>query len=115
MLKLDRLPSLQWPAFEGKPSKRGGDSNGCLMPIKVLKNEGTELRLRIIGENHSTLQLFRSRLNDSKDVDYANYFQKHPDLDEPELYVRCVKGKKAEKVFRDLCSDINKELSNLEL
>lgn len=75
------------------------------MPIKVLKNEGTELRLRIIGENHSTLQLFRSRLNDSKDVDYANYFQKHPDLDEPELYLRCVKGKKAEKVFRDLCSD----------
>ena len=85
------------------------------MPIKVLKNEGTELRLRIIGENHSTLQLFRSRLNDSKDVDYANYFQKHPDLDEPELYVRCVKGKKAEKVFRDLCSDINKELSNLSM
>ena len=80
-----------------------------------LKNEGTELRLRIIGENHSTLQLFRSRLNDSKDVDYANYFQKHPDLDEPELYLRCVKGKKAEKVFRDLCSDINKELSNLEI
>ena len=115
MLNLDRSLSLESPAFEGKPSKRVGHSKGCLMPIKVLKNEGTELRLRIIGENHSTLQLFRSRLNDSKDVDYANYFQKHPDLDEPELYVRCVKGKKAEKVFRDLCSDINKELSNLEL
>jgi hypothetical protein len=70
---------------------------------------------RLSYANQSTLQLFRSRLNDSKDVDYANYFQKHPDLDEPELYVRCVKGKKAEKVFRDLCSDINKELSNLEL
>ena len=103
------------PAFRGKPSKRSVESSGCLMPIKVLKNEGTELRLRIIGENHSTLQLFRSRLNESKDVEYSNYFQKHPDLDEPELYVRCVKGKKAEKVFRDLCAGINKEYSNLKL
>jgi DNA-directed RNA polymerase subunit L len=54
-------------------------------------------------------------LNESKDVEYSNYFQKHPDLDEPELYVRCVKGKKAEKVFRDLCAGINKEYSNLKL
>ena len=85
------------------------------MPIKVLKNEGRELRVRISGESHTTLQVFRARLNNSKDVEYANYFQKHPDLDEPELYVRCVKGKKAEKVFRDLCTGINKEFSNLKL
>ena len=67
-------------------------------------NEGRELRLRISGETHTTLQLFRSRLNESPNVEYANFFQKHPDLDEPELYVRAVKGKKAEKVFRDLCA-----------
>ncbi len=115
MLKLDRFMVTIYPAFRGKPSKRGVESCGCLMPIKVLKNEGTELRLRVIGENHSTLQLFRSRLNDSKDVEYANYFEKHPDLDEPELYVRCVKGKKAEKVFRDLCKGINKEFTGLKL
>jgi len=42
-------------------------------------------------------------------------FKSTPDLDEPELYVRCIKGKKAEKVFRDLCSGINKEFSNLKL
>ena len=85
------------------------------MPIKVLKNEGTELRLRIIGENHTTLQLFRSRLNDSADVEYANYFQQHPVLDEPERYVRCIKGKNAEKTFRSLCTDIASEFSGLKL
>lgn len=85
------------------------------MPIKVLKNEGAELRVRVIGENHTTLQLFRSRLNDSADVEYANYFQQHPDLDEPELYVRCVKGKNAEKTFRSLCTDIVSEFSELKL
>ena len=85
------------------------------MPVKVLKNEGRELRLRISGESHTTLQLFRSRLNESKDVEYANYFQNHPDLDEPELYIRASEGKKAEKVFKRLCSDISKELSKLKL
>ena len=85
------------------------------MPVKVLKNEGRELRLRISGESHTTLQLFRSRLNESKDVEYANYFQNHPDLDEPELYIRASEGKNAEKVFKRLCSDISKELSKLKL
>jgi len=85
------------------------------MPVKVLKNEGRELRLRISGESHTTLQLFRSRLNESKDVEYANYFQNHPDLDEPELYIRAFEGKSAEKVFKRLCSDISKELSKLKL
>ncbi|MAR42271.1 MAG: DNA-directed RNA polymerase subunit L [Candidatus Thermoplasmatota archaeon] len=85
------------------------------MSIKVLMNEGRELRVRISGESHTTLQLFRSRLNDNSSVEYANFFQKHPDLDEPELYVRAVKGKSAEKVFRDLCSGISKEFSGLKL
>ena len=85
------------------------------MSVKVLKNEGRELRLRISGESHTTLQLFRSRLNESKDVEYSNYFQNHPDLDEPELYIRASKGKRAEKVFKSLCSDISKELSKLKL
>jgi DNA-directed RNA polymerase subunit L len=69
----------------------------------------------MVGENHTTLQLFRSRLNSSKDVEYANYFQNHPDLDEPELYLRTVKGKSAEKVFKSLCSVISKDLSKLKL
>ena len=77
------------------------------MSVKVLKNEGRALRLRISGESHTTLQLFRSRLNESKDVEYSNYFQNHPDLDEPELYIRASKGKSAEKVFKSLCSDLS--------
>ena len=85
------------------------------MPIKVLKNEGRELRVRISGESHTTLQMFRSRLNDSKDVEYANYFQNHPDLDDPEIFIRAEKGKKAEKGFKDLCKELNKEISGIKL
>ena len=69
--------------------KRVGWVGGLVnMAIKVLMNEGGELRIRITGETHTALQLFRSRLNDSKDVEYANYFIGHPELDEPEFYMR---------------------------
>ena len=54
-------------------------------------------------------------MNDRGDVEYANYFQNHPDLDDPELYVRSVKGKKADKILKDICSEIAKELSSIKL
>ncbi len=63
------------------------------MAIKVLLNEGAELRIRITEESHTSLQMFRSRLNDSKDVEYANYFVGHPELDEPEFYSAAKRAK----------------------
>ena len=85
------------------------------MAIKVLLNEGAELRIRITGESHTSLQMFRSRLNDSKDVEYANYFVGHPELDEPEFYLRCKKGKDPAKVLKGLCKDIANEFDGLTL
>ena len=43
------------------------------MAIKILVDEGPELRLRITGETHTSLHLLRSHLNARDDVDYANY------------------------------------------
>ncbi len=85
------------------------------MAMKVLLKEGTELRIRISDEDHTTLHLFRSRLNAHKDIEYCNYFSGHPDLDDPELYVRSIKGKKADKILKDICSEIAKELSSIKL
>lgn len=78
-------------------------------------NDGGELRLRITEESHTALQLFRARLNESKDVDYSNYFIGHPELDEPEFYLRVKKGKNAAKVLKALCSDITSEFEGLSL
>ncbi len=85
------------------------------MAIKVLLDEDGELRLRISGESHTALQLFRSRLNENKDVEYSNYFLGHPSLDEPELYLRVKKGKDASKVLKTLCSGIAKEFGKVKL
>lgn len=83
------------------------------MPVKVLIKDKNELRLRIIGESHTSLQMLRERLNNSTDIEYANYFPGHPELDDPEFYIR-VKGKKsADKVLKDLVGSIAKEFSDV--
>ena len=106
-----------WPTHLGldmQDLKRGSPVERLFMPVKVLKNEGRELRLRVIGGTHTTLQMFRSRLNDMDDVEYANYFQNHPDLDDPEIYVRAAKGKKASKILKEICSTTSKEFSSIK-
>ena len=85
------------------------------MPVRLLANDGNELKLRIEGEGNSTLQMFRSRLNDHPDVEYANFFTGHPDLDDPELYLRVKDGKNASKLISDLCSSIVDDFSNLKI
>ncbi len=85
------------------------------MAIKVLKSEGTELRIRISGEDHTALQLFRVRMNEHSDVEYSNYFTGHPDLDEPEFYIRVKKGKDATKVLKAVCGDITEDIASASL
>ena len=77
--------------------------------------EKNELRLRIIGESHTALQMLRERLNVHKNVDYANYFPGHPELDDPEFYIR-IKGKSsAEKLLKDIVDGISKDFSSISL
>jgi len=85
------------------------------MPVKVLIKEKNELRLRIIGESHTSLQMLRERLNNSTDIEYANYFPGHPELDDPEFYIRTSGKKSADKVLKDLVESISKEFSNISL
>tara|TARA_B110000444_G_scaffold159175_1_gene148853 strand:- start:6743 stop:7000 length:258 start_codon:yes stop_codon:yes gene_type:complete len=85
------------------------------MPVKVLIMEKNELRLRIVGESHTALQMLRQRLNGHKNVDYANYFPGHPELDDPEFYIR-VKGKSSsEKLVKEIVDGISKDFSATSL
>ena len=85
------------------------------MPVKVLIRDKNELRLRIIGESHTSLQMLRERLNNSADIEYANYFPGHPELDDPEFYIITKVKKSADKVLKDLVGAISKEFSDISL
>jgi DNA-directed RNA polymerase subunit L len=85
------------------------------MPVKVLIMEKNELRLRIIGESHTALQMLRERLNGHKNVDYANYFPGHPELDDPEFYIRTTGKTSVEKLLKDIVDGISKDFSATSL
>ena len=97
----------------GRPQK--GAMTRKHMAMKVLLNEGTELRIRISDEDHTTLHLFRSRLNAHKDIEYCNYFSGHPDLDDPEIYIRANKGKDPVKILKSIVKEASKDFSSLSL
>tara|TARA_B110000305_G_scaffold241410_1_gene315451 strand:- start:1809 stop:2066 length:258 start_codon:yes stop_codon:yes gene_type:complete len=85
------------------------------MPVKVLLNEKNELRLRVIGESHTALQMLRERLNMSKKVEYANYFPGHPELDDPEFYIRIAGKNTSDKVLREIVSGLASEFASISL
>ena len=86
-----------------------------IMPVKLLLREKNELRLRIIGESHTALQMLRERLNSHKNVEYANYFPGHPELDDPEFYIRTTGKNASDKVLRDLVADLAGEFAKITL
>ena len=85
------------------------------MSVTVLKKEKNELRLRIIGESHTALQVLRERLNAHKDVDYANYFPGHPELDDPEFYIRTTSKSGVDKVLNDIIGGVSSEFKGATL
>lgn len=85
------------------------------MPVKVLIMEKNELRLRIIGESHTALQMLRERLNGHKNVEYANYFPGHPELDDPEFYIRITGKSSVEKLLKEIVDGISKDFSAISL
>ena len=86
-----------------------------IMPVKLLLREKNELRLRIIGESHTALQMLRERLNNHKNVEYANYFPGHPELDDPEFYIRTTGKNASDKVLRDLVAGLADEFAKITL
>ncbi|MAT48499.1 MAG: hypothetical protein CMA27_01560 [Euryarchaeota archaeon] len=85
------------------------------MPIKVLQMEGNELKLRFEGESHTSLELFRAKIDTYSTVEYVNFFPGHPELDDPELYIR-TKGKtNPVKLIQDACKELSKEFGSITL
>ena len=85
------------------------------MPVKVLAQDANELRVRFIGESHTSLQALREALNNNKNVDYANYFPGHPDLDEPEFFIRTLKKTDPADLLMKLVAEIKADFGSLKI
>jgi DNA-directed RNA polymerase subunit L len=82
--------------------------------VKVLSKSKNELRLEIIGEDHTFCNLLQNVLLEDKNVELAGYDQPHPLIRSSIVYVRTKREVSPEKtLFNALANvqELNKEFN----
>ena len=67
--------------------------------IRILERSSRELRVEIVGEDHTLLAPLMSKLLENEDVDIATYSIKHKLMSNPVLYVKMKRGDALEAVL----------------
>lgn len=84
------------------------------MEIKVLNKTKNELKIEIVGEDHTVCNLLQKALLDDKSVEIAGYDQPHPLIRKSIVSLRTKRDASPEKVLLAALSNIrelNKEFS----
>lgn len=58
------------------------------MNVKIIEKTDNEIRMEIGGESHTLLNTLKSTLLEDPRVELVTYDIKHPNISEPNLYVR---------------------------
>jgi len=84
------------------------------MEVKVLSKSKNELRLEIIGEDHTFCNLLQNILLEDKNVELAGYDQPHPLIRSSIIYVRTKREVSPEKTLLNALANVrelNKEFN----
>jgi DNA-directed RNA polymerase subunit L len=82
--------------------------------VKVLSKSKNELRLEIVGEDHTICNLLQNVLLQDKNVELAGYDQPHPLIRTSIVYLRTKREASPEKTLMTALAsiqDLNKEFS----
>ena len=84
------------------------------MEVKVLSKSKNELRIEIVGEDHTFCNLLQNILLQDKNVELAGYDQPHPLIRTSIVYLRTKREASPEKTILNALSsiqDLNKEFN----
>ena len=84
------------------------------MEVKVLQKNKNELKIEIVGEDHTFCNLLQSVLLQDKNVEIAGYDQPHPLIRSSIVYVRTKRDVSPEKTMLSALAnikDLNKEFN----
>jgi len=82
------------------------------MEVKVLNKTKNELKLEIIGEDHTFCNLLQNALLEDKNIEIAGYDQPHPLIRSSIVYLRTKRDASPEKILLTALStirEVNKE------
>lgn len=84
------------------------------MEVKILSKSKNELRLEIVGEDHTFCNLLQNVLLGDKNVELAGYDQPHPLIRSSIIYVRTKREVSPEKTLLNALANVqelNKEFN----
>jgi len=84
------------------------------MQVKVLQKTKNELKIEIVGEDHTFCNLLQNVLLQDKNVEIAGYDQPHPLIRSSIVYVRTKRDVSPEKTMLSALAnikDLNKEFN----
>ena len=84
------------------------------MEVRVLQKTKNELKIELVGEDHTFCNLLQSVLLQDKNVEIAGYDQPHPLIRSSIVYVRTKRDTSPEKTMLSALAnikDLNKEFN----
>ena len=78
------------------------------MEIKVLQKTKNELKIEIVGEDHTFCNLLQNTLLQDKNVEIAGYDQPHPLIRSSIVYVRTKRDASPEKAMQTALRKLEK-------
>jgi len=85
------------------------------MEVKVLSKSKSELKLEIVGEDHTFCNLLQNALLEDKNVEIAGYDQPHPLIRTSVVFLRTKREASPEKALLNALAgiqELNKEFSD---
>jgi len=85
------------------------------MEVKVLSKSKSELRLEIVGEDHTFCNLLQNVLLEDKNVEIAGYDQPHPLIRTSVVFLRTKREASPEKALLNALAgiqELNKEFND---
>jgi DNA-directed RNA polymerase subunit L len=86
-----------------------------MMEVKVLSKSKSELKLEIVGEDHTFCNLLQNVLLEDKNVEIAGYDQPHPLIRTSVVFLRTKREASPEKALLNALAgiqELNKEFSD---
>ena len=85
------------------------------MKLNFIEDDAKSLIVEFEGADRSIAEMIKSKLMDSKDVDFVGVLKEHPDIAKPRLIVKPVKNARSlvSKAIEELQDDVKGLSSNL--
>lgn len=84
------------------------------MKINLLKHEGNELRIELVGEGHSFCNALQSVLLKDETLDFVGYSISHPLVAHPTIYIRTKGRRDPWRALLDAAETLRKSLGQIQ-